>query len=100
MPLQELLWPCSLVQRALRKLSRVAPPPSRQRPARCSCGRDRGDDRLRSDKVFLVGRVTERTYAALAALVVLIGGFCLFTLFGLIGREIPAAGSLVLLGNI
>jgi len=49
---------------------------------------------------FLVGRVTERTHAALAALVVLIGGFCLFTLFGLVGREIPTAGSLVLLGLI
>jgi hypothetical protein len=49
---------------------------------------------------FLAGRVTERTHAALAALVVLIGGFCLFTLFGLVGREIPAAGSLVLLGLI
>ena len=49
---------------------------------------------------FLAGRVTERTHAALAALVVLIGGFCLFTLFGLVGREIPAAGSLVLLGLV
>ena len=49
---------------------------------------------------FLAGRVTERTHAALAALVVLIGGFCLFTLFGLVGREIPAAGSLVLIGLI
>jgi hypothetical protein len=49
---------------------------------------------------FLAGRVTERTHSALAALVVLIGGFCLFTLFGLVGREIPAAGSLVLLGLI
>ena len=49
---------------------------------------------------FLTGRVTERTHAALAALVVLIGGFCLFTLFGLVGREIPTAGSLVLIGLI
>jgi formate-dependent nitrite reductase membrane component NrfD len=49
---------------------------------------------------FLAERVTERTHAALAALVVLIGGFCLFTLFGLVGREIPVAGSLVLLGLI
>jgi hypothetical protein len=31
---------------------------------------------------------------------VLIGGFCLFTLFGLVGRKIPVAGSLVLLGLI
>jgi len=49
---------------------------------------------------FLAGRVTGRTHATLAALVVLIGGFCLFTLFGLVGREIPVAGSLVLLGLI
>jgi hypothetical protein len=49
---------------------------------------------------FLVGRVTERTHAALATLVVLIGGFCLFTLFGLVGREIPVVGSLVILGLI
>lgn len=49
---------------------------------------------------FLAGRVTERTHAALAALVVLIGGFCLFTVFGLVGREIPVAGFLVLLGLI
>jgi hypothetical protein len=49
---------------------------------------------------LLVGRVTERTHGALAALVVLIGSFCLFTLFGLVGREIPAVGSLVLLGLI
>jgi hypothetical protein len=33
-------------------------------------------------------------------LVVLIGGFCLFTLFGLAGRKIPMAGALVLLGLI
>jgi hypothetical protein len=49
---------------------------------------------------FLVGRVTERTHVALAMLVVLIGGFSLFTLFGLAGREIPVAGALVLLGLI
>jgi len=49
---------------------------------------------------LLAGRVTERTHVALAMLVVLIGGFCLFTLFGLVGREIPVAGSLVLLGLI
>jgi hypothetical protein len=49
---------------------------------------------------FLAGRVTERTRSALGALVVLIGGFCLFTLFGLVGREIPVAGSLVFLGLI
>jgi len=49
---------------------------------------------------FLAGRVTERTHVALAMLVVLIGGFCLFVLFGLVGREIPMAGVLVLLGLI
>ena len=49
---------------------------------------------------FLAGHVTERTHVALATLVVLIGGFCLFALFGLVGREIPAAGALVLLGLI
>ena len=49
---------------------------------------------------FLAGRVTERTHVALAMLVVLIGGFCLFTVFGLVGREIPVAGCLVLLGLI
>ena len=49
---------------------------------------------------LLAQRVTERTHAALAALVVLIGSFCLFTLFGLVGRKIPVAGSLVLLGLI
>jgi hypothetical protein len=49
---------------------------------------------------FLVGRVTEHTRVALAMLVVLIGGFCLFTLFGLVGREIPVVGCLVLLGLI
>jgi hypothetical protein len=49
---------------------------------------------------FLAGRVTERTHVALAMLVVLIGGFCLFTLFGLVGREIPVVGCLVLLGLI
>ena len=30
-------------------------------------------------------------------LVVLIGGFCLFTLFGLVGHEIPLVGCLVFL---
>jgi hypothetical protein len=35
------------------------------------------------------GRVGERTHVALAMLVVLIGGFCLFTPFGVIGCEIP-----------
>jgi hypothetical protein len=49
---------------------------------------------------FLAGHVTERTHVALAMLVVLIGGFCLFALFGLVGREIPVAGALVLLGLI
>jgi small neutral amino acid transporter SnatA (MarC family) len=49
---------------------------------------------------FLAGRVTERTHMALAMLVVLVGGFCLFALFGLVGREIPVAGGLVLLGLI
>ena len=49
---------------------------------------------------FLAGRVTERTHVALAMLVVLIGGFCLFVLFGLVGREIPIAGFLVVLGLI
>jgi CHASE2 domain-containing sensor protein len=49
---------------------------------------------------FLAGRVAERTHVALATLVVLIGGFCLFTVFGLAGRSIPAAGTVVLLGMI
>jgi hypothetical protein len=49
---------------------------------------------------LLAERVTQRTHAALAALLVLIGGFCLFTLFGLVGRKIPVAGALVLLGLI
>ena len=49
---------------------------------------------------LLAERVTERTHAALAALVVLIGGFCLFTLFGLVGRRNSVAGSLVILGLI
>lgn len=49
---------------------------------------------------FLAGRVRERTHVALAMLVVLIGGFCLFVLFGLVGREIPIAGFLVVLGLI
>jgi CHASE2 domain-containing sensor protein len=46
---------------------------------------------------FLAGRVTQRTHVALAMLVVLIGGFCLFTLFGLVGQEIPLVGCLVFL---
>ena len=49
---------------------------------------------------FLAGRVTERAHVALATLVVLVGGFCLFTVFGLAGRAMPAAGALVLLGLI
>jgi uncharacterized membrane protein len=49
---------------------------------------------------FLAGRVTERTHVALAMLVVLIGGFCLFVIFGLVGREIPIAGFFVVLGLI
>ena len=49
---------------------------------------------------FLAGRVTERTHVALAMLVVLIGGFCLFVIFGLVGREIPIAGFFVILGLI
>ena len=49
---------------------------------------------------FLAGRVTERTHVALAMLVVLIGGFCLFVLFGLVGREVPMAGFVILLGLI
>ena len=49
---------------------------------------------------FLAGRVTERTHVALAMLVVLIGGSCLFVIFGLVGREIPIAGFLVVLGLI
>ena len=44
------------------------------------------------------GRV--RILRILAALLVLIGGFCLFTVFGLVGRKIPVAGALVLLGLI
>jgi len=54
--------------------------------------------RMRS--FLLAGRVTERTHVALAMIVVLIGGFCLFTLFGLVGREIPVVGCLVVLGLI
>jgi len=49
---------------------------------------------------FLAGHVSERTHVALAMLVVLIGGFCLFALFGMIGREIPVAGGLLFLGLI
>jgi len=46
---------------------------------------------------LLAGRVTERTQVALAMLVVLIGGSCLFTLFGLVACEIPVVGCLVVL---
>jgi len=49
---------------------------------------------------LLAGRVTERTQVALAMLVVLIGGSCLFTLFGLVACEIPVVGCLVVLGLI
>ena len=49
---------------------------------------------------FLAGRTSERTHVALAMLVVLIGAFCLFTLFGLAGRDYPALGALVVLGLI
>jgi len=42
----------------------------------------------------------EFTHVALALLTVLIGAFCLFTLYGLAGREDPAAGALVVLGLI
>jgi hypothetical protein len=49
---------------------------------------------------FLAGRVSGRTHVALAMLVVLIGGFCLFTVFGLIGLQYPLAGGLVMLGLI
>ena len=54
----------------------------------------------RMTSFLLAGRVTERTHVALAMIVVLIGGFCLFTLFGLVGREIPVVGCLVVLGLI
>src|SRR6201993_5665144 len=46
---------------------------------------------------FLAGRVTQRTHVALAMLVVLIGCFCLFTLFGLGWPEIPFGGCLAFL---
>jgi hypothetical protein len=49
---------------------------------------------------FLLGRIAERTHVALALLAVLISAFCLFTLYGLAGREDPAAGALVVLGLI
>ena len=49
---------------------------------------------------FLIGRVAERTHVALALLGVLIGGFCLFALYGLAGHEYPAAGAFVVLGLI
>lgn len=49
---------------------------------------------------LLSGRVAERTHVALALIVVLIGGFCLLTLFGLSGREFPVAGVGVVLGLV
>jgi hypothetical protein len=49
---------------------------------------------------FLLGRIAERTHVALALLAVLIGAFSLFTLYGLAGREDPAAGALVVFGLI
>ncbi len=49
---------------------------------------------------LLLGRVAARTHVALALLTVLIGAFCLFTLYGLAGREDPTAGALVVLGLI
>jgi len=49
---------------------------------------------------FFAGRIMERTHVALALLSVLVGGFCLFVLYGLSGREYPIAGALVVLGLI
>jgi hypothetical protein len=49
---------------------------------------------------FLLGRIGERTHVALALLAVLVGAFCLFALYGLAGREYPAAGAVVVLGLI
>jgi Ca2+/Na+ antiporter len=49
---------------------------------------------------FLSGRVSERTHVALAMLVVLIGAFSLFALFGLAGREYPTVGAIVFLALI
>lgn len=49
---------------------------------------------------FLAGRVAERRHVALALLVVLIGAFALFTLYGLAGHKYPMAGALVLLSLI
>src|SRR2546423_14801392 len=49
---------------------------------------------------FLAGRIMERTHVALALLSVFVGGFCLFVLYGLSGREYPIAGALVVLGPI
>jgi len=49
---------------------------------------------------FLSSRISERTHVALALLVVLIGGFCLFALFGLAGAEHPVISVLVILGLI
>ena len=54
----------------------------------------------RMTSFLLAGRVTERTHVGLAMLVVLIGGVCLFALFGLVAREIPVVGCLVVLGLI
>jgi hypothetical protein len=49
---------------------------------------------------LLNGRASERVHVALAMLIVLIGTFCLFTVFGLAGREDSTAGAVVLLGLI
>ena len=49
---------------------------------------------------FFSGRIAERTHVALTLLAVLTGGFCLFVLYGLAGREYPAAGALMVLGLI
>ena len=46
---------------------------------------------------FFAGRIMERTHVALALLSVLVGGFCLFVLYG---RSGPIAGALVVLGLI
>src|ERR1041384_6099245 len=49
---------------------------------------------------FLAGRITDRVQGGLGLLAVLIGGFCLFVLYGLAGHEYPAAGALVVIGLI
>src|SRR5438105_1731462 len=49
---------------------------------------------------FLGGRIAERTHVALALLGVLVGAFCLFVMYGLSGREYPAAGALIMLGLV